>query len=60
MKMGPFSTPDGELFYVNWSTTGHTEANVPVTSQGPLSDMLTGVHDNTFIYDVMLSAFGGG
>lgn len=56
---GPFSTPDGNLFYVTWSTTGHTAANVPVTSQGPSSGRLTGVNDNTFIYDVMFDAFGG-
>lgn len=56
---GPFSQPDGKQFYINWSTKGHTKTNVPVTSQGPHSDMLTGVHDNTYIHDVMLRAFGG-
>lgn len=56
---GPFSTPDGSLFYVNWSTTGHTEAYVPVTSLGPSSYKLTGIKDNTYIYDVMSSAFSG-
>lgn len=57
---GPFSTPDGKSFYVNWSTTGHTAANVPITSKGPLSDMLIGVHDNTFIHEVMHRAFDDG
>lgn len=56
---GPFSTPDGKQFYVNWSTKGHTETNVPVTSSGPYSEMLTGVHDNTHIHKVMLRAFAG-
>ena len=54
---GPFSTPDGDFFYINWLTTGHTAVNVPVTSQGPLSDSLNGVNDNTFIHEVILSAF---
>ena len=54
---GPFSTPDGSLFYVNWSTTDHTAVDVPVTSQGPKSGMLTGVHDNTFIHELMTGAF---
>jgi alkaline phosphatase len=53
---GPFSTPSGDIFYVNWSTTGHTAVNVPVTSQGPSSDILDGVNDNTFIHDVLLGA----
>jgi alkaline phosphatase len=56
---GPFSMPDGKQFYINWSTKKHTEMNVPVTSQGPLSDMLMGVHDNTYIHEVMQRAFGG-
>jgi alkaline phosphatase len=53
---GPFSKPDGSLFYINWSTTGHTAADVPVTSQGPQSGMLTGVHENTFIHEVMFNS----
>jgi alkaline phosphatase len=59
---GPFRTPDGGQFYVNWSTTGHTTVDVPVTASGPSSELLNGRHDNTFIYDVMERAFetGGG
>jgi len=56
---GPFSTPDGSRFYVNWSTTEHTTVDVPVTSQGPLSGRLNGVNDNAFVYEVMVSSFGG-
>ena len=56
---GPFNMPDGRQFYVTWSTTGHTAADVPVASQGPFSDMLAGVYENTFIYDVMLNALYG-
>ena len=54
---GPFAMPDGTKFYVNWSTTGHTSSDVPVTSMGPSSDMLTGIHENTYLFDVMLSVF---
>lgn len=56
---GPFSTPDGSLFYVNWSTTDHTAVDVPVTSQGPLSGRLNGINDNTFLHEVMFSSFDG-
>jgi alkaline phosphatase len=48
--------PGGGSFYINWETTGDTAADVPVTSQGPLSDRFNGINDNTFIYEVMLSA----
>ena len=53
---GPFTTPDGDYFYINWSTTRHTDASVPVTSQGPLSNRLNGINNNTIIHDVILSA----
>ncbi len=56
---GPFNMPDGKKFYVLWSTTGHTAVDVPIASQGPFSDMLSGVHENTFIHDVMLNALHG-
>jgi len=56
---GPFATPDGGAFYVNWATTGHTAARVPVTSMGPMSDWLAGVNDNTYLYDAMNAAFSG-
>ena len=50
---GPFTMPNGDLFYVNWSTTGHTSVDVPVTAQGPSSDSFLGAHENTFVHDVM-------
>ena len=53
---GPFSDIDGGLFYINWSTTGHTSDNVPITSQGPNSELLSGTNDNTFVHRVMYSA----
>ena len=56
---GPFRTADGDLFYINWSTTGHTAVNVPITSQGPASEKLSGVHDNTFVHSVMHDALSG-
>ena len=54
---GPFGMPSGKEFYVNWSTTSHTASDVPLTSLGPSSNMLTGTYENTHIFDVMLSAF---
>jgi hypothetical protein len=56
---GPYKMPDGNTFYVNWTTTKHTAAPVPVSATGPLSHWFVGMHDNTFIYDAMYSALFG-
>lgn len=53
---GPFTTPKGNTFYVNWSTKGHTAVDVPISSQGPSSEILSGIKDNTFIHDVIFDA----
>jgi alkaline phosphatase len=56
---GPFLMPNGDRFYVNWSTTGHTSLDVPVAAHGPSSARLTGLNDNTHVHDVMSSALLG-
>lgn len=50
---GPFDAADSGIFYVTWARTGHTDTDVPITAQGPMADRFSGIHDNTFIYDVM-------
>jgi len=55
---GPFPMADGGTFYVNWSTSQHTPTDVPVTAMGPGAQQLNGVHDNTFVYQVMDQALG--
>ena len=54
---GPFKATDGRVFYVTWTTNGHTNIDVPITSLGPNSQYLTGIHDNTDIYRVMMGSF---
>jgi alkaline phosphatase len=53
---GPFSMPELTLFYVNWETDQHTDADVPTTAQGPWSDLLAGTDENTHIHSVMRMA----
>ena len=53
---GPFLMPDGTPFYVNWTTKGHTGADVPTTAQGLWASLLTGTEENTHIHDVMYKA----
>ena len=50
---GPFSMPDGKTFWVDWSTTGHTSDPIPVTAQGPYSEMLAGEYHLTRIFETM-------
>lgn len=47
---GPFFMPDSTPFYLNWTTTGHTAADVPVTASGPWSSMLLGTQQNTQVF----------
>ncbi len=47
---GPFTSADGTPFYVRWSTTGHTAANVPITADGPGSHLLNETVPNTTIF----------
>ncbi|MCX5285334.1 alkaline phosphatase [Streptomyces sp. NBC_00198] len=51
---GPFGIRSSEKkFYIDWTTSGHTGVDVPVTAVGPLSDRFTGKHPNTHVYDVL-------
>ena len=55
---GPFNMPDGETFHVDWTSTNHTSADVPVRAEGPFADMLSGTYENTYIFEIMVEALG--
>lgn len=38
---------------VAWSTTGHTDKNVPIYAIGPNSNLIQGIIDNTDIYNII-------
>ncbi|MBB2740528.1 UNVERIFIED_ORG: alkaline phosphatase [Microbispora rosea subsp. rosea] len=51
---GPFPVHGSNLkFVMDWTTTGHTGVDVPVTAQGPLSTLFTGKHPNTYVHEVL-------
>ena len=51
---GPFDVTDSPFqFMVDWTTTGHTNADVPLTAMGPGSERLTGYFENTFVHQVI-------
>ena len=54
---GPFVVAGSKFkFVVDWTTTGHTNSDVPLTAMGPGAERLTGVYENTFLHQVMLEA----
>jgi alkaline phosphatase len=50
---GPFAMPDGTPFWVNWTTSQHTAADVPTTVQGRWSILLADRFENTAIHEMM-------
>ena len=57
---GPFNMPDGTSFWVDWTTDGeHTGVDVPVTAQGPYSEMLLGEYPLTRIFEAMRAVLEG-
>jgi alkaline phosphatase len=51
---GPFKVKGmHRKFTLDWTTPEHTGVNVPVSAIGPNAGMLEGVHDNTYVFDVM-------
>jgi alkaline phosphatase len=50
----PFSVAGSDQEYlVDWTTVNHTAEDVPVSATGPGASELTGVFENTHIYEVM-------
>jgi alkaline phosphatase len=57
---GPFDVAGSRFdFFVDWTTTTHTNGDVPVTAMGPGAKRLSGVYENTHIFTVMDEALFG-
>lgn len=57
---GPFPVANSEFqFVVDWTTSGHTNADVPLTAAGPGAERLTGYYENTFVHQVMVETLFG-
>lgn len=51
---GPFAIAGSSLkFNLDWTTSGHTGVNVPVTAAGPYASSFTGEHANTYVHEVL-------
>jgi alkaline phosphatase len=56
---GPFDVANADYeFVVDWTTTGHTTVDVPLTAQGPGAALLTGNLENTEVHDAIAEALG--
>ena len=56
---GPFDVAGTDYqFIMDWSTTGHTGVDVPLTAIGPGGGDLVGNYENTHIYEVMAGSLG--
>lgn len=54
---GPFPVPGSKFeFNVDWTTTGHTNADVPLTAMGPGAKRLMGHYENTHVHDAIRAA----
>ena len=56
---GPFDVADSDYeFVMDWTTTGHTAVDMPLTAAGPGAKRLTGNYENTRVHNVMVRTFG--
>ena len=54
---GPFKIEGSErLFELDWTTNNHTAVDVPITAVGPGAAHLSGMYDNTHVYEVMVES----
>jgi alkaline phosphatase len=57
---GPFDVAGSDLqFVIDWTTAGHSAVDIPVTAMGPGAQRFTGIYENTFVHDAMLTAMLG-
>lgn len=60
-RSGPFTVKGTDRqFKVDWTTAEHTGTMVPVTAAGPMAERFTGVHPNTYVFDVVTELWGAG
>ncbi|MNH84990.1 Alkaline phosphatase 4 precursor [compost metagenome] len=56
---GPFNIANSkDQFFVDWTTSGHTAVDIPITAMGRGAELFTGVYENTEIFNKMAKAMG--
>ncbi|EFM12026.1 Alkaline phosphatase [Paenibacillus curdlanolyticus YK9] len=56
---GPFAIANSKLnFVVDWTTSGHTAVDIPITAMGQNAELFTGIYENTQVLDKLAQALG--
>ncbi|MDL5041643.1 alkaline phosphatase [Heyndrickxia coagulans] len=56
---GPFQVAGSSAqFVVDWTTSGHTAVDIPLTAIGSGASLFEGTYENTYIHDALLRAMG--
>lgn len=56
---GPFAIAGTNFnFVVDWTTSGHTAVDIPVTATGRNSELFTGIYENTEVFTKLMQAMG--
>ncbi|WP_243647025.1 alkaline phosphatase [Scopulibacillus darangshiensis] len=45
-----------QQFTIDWTTSGHSAVDVPLTAMGPGAQLFAGVYENTHIHDALIKA----
>jgi len=54
---GPFAIAGSKhTFVVDWTTSGHTAVNIPITAMGRNADLFTGIYENTEVFNKLMKA----
>ncbi|MNO37560.1 Alkaline phosphatase 4 precursor [compost metagenome] len=56
---GPFAIANSKQnFVVDWTTSGHTAVDIPITAMGKNAQLFTGVYENTEVFTNIAQAMG--
>lgn len=56
---GPFAIANSKHnFVVDWTTSGHTAVDIPITAMGKNAQLFTGIYENTEVFTKLMQASG--
>jgi len=56
---GPFAIANSKFnFVVDWTTSGHTAVDIPITAMGQNAELFTGIYENTDVFHKLMQALG--
>ncbi|WHY17672.1 alkaline phosphatase [Paenibacillus sp. G2S3] len=56
---GPFAIANSKQnFVVDWTTSGHTAVDIPITAMGKNAQLFTGIYENTEVFTKVAQAMG--